>query len=220
MSANQEVVTQPTEKEETAQAIPEKKKKNYISSREFFNCIMDARIKGYITNELAGMFMLLSERNANHRKFVRYHHIRQDLISVSNLACVKGFPKFRPYKDKERLWDGVSPIEYDHEVCSNIFSFFTTCIHNALKQHLKDEYNQSNINNKMRLQMGMAASDGYCDMIKEKEEEGEEDDLTDDEQDIHLHDVYVEGMSVWDDYHADDESIVDYHTSDEEEEEI
>lgn len=150
-----------------------KKSEHYLASADFYTELITSKMSGSISNKLAQMFVLLSERNANHRHFVRYHHMREDIIAIGQLACLKGFDSFRPFKDKERSieWaESMTEIEYNHEWCSNSFAFFTTCIRNAIIQHLKSEYNQSNIINKRKLSLGLDASFGYTDHIKEKED--------------------------------------------------
>lgn len=152
--------------------------KYYLNSNEFFTAIMESRMDGKISEKLARMFILLSERNANHRNFVGYHHLRDEFILIGQLACVNGFKHFRPFKDAERSkeWEeNKEPIDYNYQYCSNSFAFFTTCIRNAIIQHLKSEYNQSNIKNKQRIQMGLDPSFGYSDMIKEQEEAERQD---------------------------------------------
>lgn len=193
-----------------------KNSKHYLSSSEFFYALIDSRRDNRITNKLAMMFMLLAERNVNHRNFVRYHHLRPDLVAVGQLACVRGFTKFRPFKDKEKSleWEETMyEIEYDHNVCNNSFAFFTTCIRHALFQYLKSEYNQSNIVNKARLEEGLDASFGYVDMIAEKEAE---EALTPDEEEAKavMHEG-IEEMRLWDNFDTtatvlDDEYTEEY----------
>lgn len=159
------------------------KEKHYLSSGEFFTAIIESRIDGKISDKLARMFILLSERNANHQNFVGYHHLREEFIHIGQLACVIGFKHFRPFKDAERSkeWEeNKESIEYNYQYCSNSFAFFTTCIRNAIIQYLKTEYNQSNIKNKQRIQFGLDPSFGYSDMIKEQEEAEREERNSDD----------------------------------------
>lgn len=172
----------------------------YLTGEEFFNALVDSKIKGKMTNELAKMFMLLSEKNVNHRNFVGYHHLRGDLIATGQLACVNAFRYFKPYKDKEenaRWEENKVPIDFDYKIHNNSFAFFTTCIRHAIFQVLKNEYKQSsNIINELRMQNGLDPSYGYTDMINEAEakraeEEGESDvdlndHLSDDNWDIYL----------------------------------
>lgn len=120
------------------------KKKNYIDPKKFYNEVIYSQELGYVTEELGKMFMTLAERNVNHRNFVRYPY-REDLISVGVLACMKAINKFDP------------------SVGSNAFAFFTTVIHNDLKQYIKREYNQQNIINGLKVENGLNPSHGYQD---------------------------------------------------------
>lgn len=192
-----------------------KNSKHYLNNSDFFYALIDSRRKNRITDKLAMMFMLLAERNVNHRHFVRYYHLRPDLVAVGQLACVKGFPKFRPFKDKDKSleWEETMyEIDYDYKVCNNSHAFFTTCIRHALFQYLKSEYNQSNIVNKARLEEGLDASFGYVDMIAEKEAE---EALEADEEEVKTIMQETEDMRLWDDFDAagtvlDDEDDEEY----------
>lgn len=184
------------------------KKTNYLEPADFFRETIKCLKKDEMSEELGAMFYMLCEKYANHPRFVRYHHIRDDLISFALLACIKGFPKFRPYRndlvrDEEgniiqstkREWDGEI-IEYDYRTCNNPFAFFTTCATNEILQFLKSEYNYKNIINKMRLENGMEADAGYTDMMKEREmaeklENGEEELLID------LEDTEPDSLIEW-----------------------
>jgi hypothetical protein len=195
-----------------------KESTHYLSSADFFAAIIESRIEGKISNKLAMMFVLLAERNVNHRNFVRYHHIRADLVQTGQLEGVIAFEKFRPFKSKEDsdLWEeNKETIEYHHDHCSNSFAYFTTCIRHALIKFLKSEYNESNIINKTRLDSGLDASYGYLDMMAEQEARDN------DESDESEHEMFakgVEGMAVWDQYESEDSSVVE-HMHDEESEE-
>ena len=153
------------------------RKKNYIEPSEFFDEMMKCLVAGQISDKLSIMFMKLSEKYANHQNFVRYYHIREDLISTAILSCVKSFPKFRPYKDME--WDGKTIRPYHYTTCNNPFAFFTKCIHNDFLQLLRGEYRQRNVVNKMKLSEGLEADYGYVDMIKDKEEEARQENCED-----------------------------------------
>ena len=135
-----------------------------------------------ISENLGKMFMLLAERYANHPNYVRFFHIREDIISECIFACVKGFTKFRPYRsiilardeqgnitDKKQVeWNGEL-VEYDYKTCNNPHAYFTTCMKHVLFSYLKDEYNERNIVNKKKLELGLDADPAYMDMISEKE---------------------------------------------------
>ncbi len=188
------------------------KSKNYLSQSELYNAIIDARIKGYMTRELGEKFMLLASKCANHRYFVRYHHLKEEIIAIGAAACCKAFPKFKPFKDKEAQWDEQTPIEYDHNVCSNSFSFFTTVIFNDIIHFLKKEYKQSNIINEKRLASGLDASYGYVDMISSKEaNEKEEQDSSIAKEDPYADQTLWEGSEIEVEVdEADDDHVIDW----------
>jgi len=209
-------------------------KKNYIEPREFFDETIKCLQKDQMSNTLGDMFGMLAQKYCNHPLFVRYAHIRDDLISVGILACCNAFPKFKPYRKlgiliKNSLvkkidapldengnqvagswysykfsgdtikfsYDEISKhyenfqvliedfeeengpmidwenenLEYDYKYHNNPFAFFTTCIRNSLIQFLKNEYNEKNIFNKLKLQSGLDADYGYTEMVKDQEAE-------------------------------------------------
>lgn len=166
-----------------------KNSEHYLNSGELFTELVLCRMNGEISDKLSQMFILLSERIANHRHFVRYHHLREDIIAIGQLACLRGFVGFKPYKDNDLSLEWLENmvfIEYNHNYCANSFAYFTTCIRHAIIQHLKHEYRQSNIKNRSRIELGLDASFGYVDMIKEKENEQKAAADDSDEEDFRL----------------------------------
>ena len=146
-------------------------KKNYLDTNTMFNEWVKSYQNGKISNELGLMFQKLSEKNANHRYFVRYTHIREELISEGVLGCIRGFKKFHPLRSEDPdapiVWDGVCDIEYHHTTCNSPFSYYTRIIHNAFKQYLKQhEYKQRNINNSLREQNDLPTDEGYNEMLR------------------------------------------------------
>lgn len=179
----------------------------YLTQRELFDEIMACRINdGKISNKLGEMFILLSTKYSNHRFFVRYYHIKQDLIAAGMEACCKAFYKFRPHKDKEIEWDEKTSIVFDHNIHNNSFAYFTTAIHHNFLSVVKKEYNQSNILNEMRLDNGMDASMGYEEMINDKEAK---ERLEDDEGVTAIRTLDFTEQSVWDGYGPSDDHIDD-----------
>lgn len=172
-------------------------RKDYLTQRELFEEIIKCRIEGQISEKLGAMFIKLSSKLANHYKFVRYAHIREDLISMGSMACCKAFQKFHPYKDKDIPWDEETPIEYDYLTHSNSFAYMTSSIWNAFLQLLKKEYAFTNAVNASRLEEGHDASFGYNDMISEREEEIRQQRM--DEGDIEEIAPHLRNESLWDD---------------------
>lgn len=162
------------------------KKKRYIEPKDFFREMLLAIKNDHMSDRLANMFMLLAERYVNHPNFVRYGHLREDFISIGCVACCKSWKKFKPlkvtessvddndidyYRDTLEAWENNFTIfEYNYRICNNPFAFFTTCIRNDILQFLKHEYNQRNIYNKIKVDIGLDPEYGYIDMLKEQEE--------------------------------------------------
>lgn len=156
---------------------------HYITGVDFFNEQMRAMTIGEITDELGEMFYLLSSRYVNHSQFIRYYHIREDLIMAGVEACCRDWMKFRPNrnilkKDEDGeivesipvYWDG-KPIEYHHELHYNPLAYYTTTIRRAFIAVLKKEYDQRNIVNQLLIDNDMEADEGYLEMIRKREAE-------------------------------------------------
>jgi len=182
--------------------------KIYLSQRELFDEIIKCRIEGRISNRLGEMFMTLAKKYANHRDFARYYHIKADLAAIGAAACCKGFYKFRPYKDKEIIWDEKISIEYNHNINNNAFAFFTTIVRHDYIAFLKKEYKQSNIMNEMRLKNGLDASYGYTEMVSGRDKKAREGPAPA---------TQFGGQSVWDGLEEeetemdDDDDVIDWN---------
>jgi len=151
----------------------ETKKKFYLPANVFFDEMVRCLQDGKISDTLGRMFMLLAEKHAMHRNFIRYTHLREEIIGESIVACVYAFPRFNPYRkeyEKEHgKWDG-SDLDYHHTKHHNPHTFFTTSIRNHLFNYVMKEYDQSNVTNAIKVQHGMDPSHGYEDAMKAKEQ--------------------------------------------------
>lgn len=159
-----------------------KKPKNYLEPATFFNRMILDLIAGQASDELGEMFMLLAKKYSNHRYFVRYTHIRDDLEAIGMMSCCKAWSKFKPLRPEAGVWDGKTVIEYDYKTCYSPLAFFTSCIHNDFVLFLKQEYNQRNILNALNIEAGLEADYGYTEMIKEREEKERSEKEDQDEQ--------------------------------------
>ena len=126
------------------------KKKYYMTNKELLAEIVSCQKNGVMSEKLGEMYLLLSERNINHRHFVRYP-FRDDLISVAVTACCAATFKFNPEKS------------------NNPFAFFTTCIRHSCYQYLKKHYNQTNIKNKLKVDNGLNPDYSYADAMEKLE---------------------------------------------------
>lgn len=99
------------------------KKKNYLNNKDMLVQLALSREQGRMTDELAKMFMMLSERYAKKGCYVGYSY-NDDMRSHALLSLVTAWPKFNPEKS------------------SNPFAFFTECIKNSFNQVLNSEKKQ------------------------------------------------------------------------------
>lgn len=166
----------------------------YIDAAQMFKETLFSINKGKMTEKLGEMILLLANKYTNHRMFVRYTHMREELISNGVVACVRAFQSFRPMRNNilERDADGVitkservewdcEVVDYNHNIHNNAFAFFTTCITNANIQYLKKYYQHKNLVNALLVEAGEAADYGYEDYMKSKQASTIEDDFDADE---------------------------------------
>lgn len=162
---------------------------DYIKAADFFYCQMAAMKTGEISEELGAMFHLLASRYANHSNFVRYTHIREDLISEAVAACCRDWHKFRPNRnivtrdEKDEIiesipvyWDG-GDLEYHHTIHFSPVPYYTTVCRRAFLTVIKAEYTSRNIVNQLLIDNGLDSDEGYIQMIRDKEAREKEDKL-------------------------------------------
>ena len=170
------------------------KTKNYIEPAVFFDEVLACQKTGVISETLGKYFLKLAEKYANHRYFVRYHHIKPDIISVAAMACCKAAMAFSPLKSGE-TWDKVTPIKYNYKTCNNPFAFFTKCCENAIIQFIMSEYNQKNIKNKMLITHGYEADYGYVDMHQNSDGDDDYSETYNNQEEINENAVELEDSS-------------------------
>ena len=121
-----------------------KGKSGYMSNKELYDEVLKCQREGQVSDKLARMFMLLCEKNATHRYFVRYPY-KDDLISAGILACINGYDKFDPNRG------------------DNCFAYFTSVIWNSYKMFLKKEYNYKNTKDALMVENNLNPSYGYTE---------------------------------------------------------
>ena len=156
-----------------------------------------------MSEKLGKMILLFSTNLVKHRNFIRYGHMRDDLIGTAVLGCMKSWNKFRPMRNNvlerdeegkvaksERVeWDGKIST-YDYNIHNSPFNFFTTCARNELLQHLKSyHYKQKNLVNELLIEIGESADYGYDEMMREKQERERTDVYNESEDDESLDDL-------------------------------
>ena len=147
------------------------KRYDYLKPKPFFEEIVKSLIADEPTDMLWQMFWSLSEKNVMHYRFKGYYHLREDMVSRGTIACLRGFRNFKPLANEE--WSGDYIPEYHHTTCNAPFGYFTMVVRNEFKQCIKEDYNQRNIVNQMKVENGLEPDHGYEDVLKRQEEQRE-----------------------------------------------
>lgn len=218
------------------QLMANEKRKNFIEPSVMFDELLCCLKNDQMSEELGRMVNLFSTNLAKHRNFIRYGHMKDDIIQTAVLGCVKSWYKFRPMrnnvlerdedgyvvKSEKVEWDGKI-VKYDYNIHNSPFAFFTTCARNEILQYLKTyHYKQKNIMNELLVEMGEEADYGYIEMMKAKEE-NERDiygENVDDEKFDDIIAVADEIESVKETYDAEIDKDDDLTDNDEEEIEV
>jgi hypothetical protein len=179
------------------------KSKNFIEPSDMFDELLRCLKEDQMSEALGEMIILFSTNLAKHRHFIRYSHLREDIIGTAVLGCMKSWNKFRPMRnnvlsrdeegkvlESERVeWDNKI-VTYDYTIHNSPFNFFTTCARNEILQFLKTyHYKQKNLINELLVEMGEDADYGYTDMMKAKEDREREDVYGEFEDDESVDDI-------------------------------
>lgn len=116
--------------------------KYYLTNATLLPEVIKCRKAGKISNELAKMLMLLTERYSKSSKFGGYT-FREDMVSEALINLCQNALKFNPEKS------------------SNPFAFYTTSIHHSFLQFLNNEKKHRNIRDKMLIELGENPSFNY-----------------------------------------------------------
>lgn len=122
-------------------------KGHYVTNAEMLQEVIRAKKLGKVTDELAKMFILITERYSKKSNFSGYS-FREDMVSVALInLCANG-------------------LKFDPERSSNPFSFYTTVIHNSFLQYMADEKKHRNIRDSMMVENGLNPSSTYVENSK------------------------------------------------------
>jgi len=116
--------------------------KYYLTNATLLPEVIKCKTVGKISNELAKMLMLLTERYAKSSKFAGYT-FRDDMVSEALINLCQNALKFNPEKS------------------SNPFAFYTTAIHHSFLQYLNNEKKHRNIRDRMLVELGENPSFNY-----------------------------------------------------------
>lgn len=119
-------------------------KGHYITNATLLPEVIKAKKLGKVTDELARMFIKITERYSKKSNFVGYS-FREDMVSVALInLCVNG-------------------LKFNDELYDNPFAFYTTMIHRSFLQYMADEKKHRNIRDELILEIGANPSNSFSD---------------------------------------------------------
>ena len=117
---------------------------HYITNSVLLPEVIKAKEIGRITNELARMLMLITERYSCKSNFVGYS-FREDMVSFALVNLMANALKFNPEKS------------------NNPFAFYTTAIRNSFLQYLADERKHRDIRDQLIMDEGFNPSSTFLE---------------------------------------------------------
>jgi hypothetical protein len=127
-------------------SVASNKGKYYLTNEDLLPEVIKSREVGYITDRLARMLMLLTERYSRKANFVGYSY-REDMVGAALLNLCKNALKFNPERSQ------------------NPFAFYTTAIFRSFLQYMEGEKAEHFIRDTMLIDHGQEASANYNDNI-------------------------------------------------------
>ena len=125
--------------------IPKKRvPKYYLTNGDLLPAVLEAKERGRITDRLARMLMLLTDRYSRKANFNGYS-FREDMVSAALINLVQNALKFDPEKSH------------------NPFAFYTTAIKNSFLQYMLDEKKQRYIRDQLLTEAGQDASHSFME---------------------------------------------------------
>jgi DNA-directed RNA polymerase specialized sigma subunit len=119
-------------------------KGHYITNATLLPAVLEAKKLGKITDTLAKMFLMITEKYSKKSSFIGYS-FRDDMISAALMnLCANG-------------------LKFDPKKSSNPFAFYTTMIHNSFLQYMAEEKKHRTIRDELILELGSTPSNTYIE---------------------------------------------------------
>lgn len=131
-------------------AVSSGKGKYYLTNQDLLPAVIDAKAKGIITDKLAKMLMLLTDRYSRRSNFIGYS-FRSDMVSSALVNLCQNALKFDP------------------ERSNNPFAFYTTAIHNSFLQYMSDEKKHRFIRDSLLVDQGSDPSHSFTGYLNERD---------------------------------------------------
>lgn len=111
------------------------KNNNFIDNEMLLAEVIACKQTGVISNKLARMLMLLTEKYSYHRYFIGYTY-REDMIADALLNLSQRALQFDPSKS------------------SNPFAYYTQAVYRSFRQFIQNEKKQRNIKDQLLIDIG------------------------------------------------------------------
>jgi len=132
--------------------VPKKRTpKYYLTNADLLPAVLESKSVGRITDKLARMLMLLTDRYSRKANFSGYS-FREDMVSAALINLCQNALKFNPEKS------------------SNPFAFYTTAIKNSFLQYMLDEKKQRYIRDTLLVEAGQDASYSFMESAKSSDD--------------------------------------------------
>lgn len=132
--------------------IPKKRvPKYYLTNADLLPAVLESKSAGKITDKLARMLLLLTDRYSRKANFNGYSY-REDMVSAALINLCQNALKFNPEKS------------------SNPFAFYTTAIKNSFLQFMIDEKKQRYIRDTLLVESGHSASHSFMSSDKSSDD--------------------------------------------------
>lgn len=118
------------------------KRTPYLRNKDLLAEVIASKERGYMSDNLANMLMLLTSRYAKRGNFVNYSY-NEDMVAYALMMLVNTWDRFNPEKS------------------NNPFAFYTQCIKNSFIQFLNRERRQRDIRDALLVEGGMNPSFTY-----------------------------------------------------------
>lgn len=119
-----------------------KKRTHFLRNKDLVAEVIVCKNTGKMSNELARMLMLMTEKLSKKSNFANYTYI-EDMRSFATMCLVNTWSEFDPARS------------------NNAFAFYTQCIINSFVQYLNQERKQRDIRDKLLVDGGLNPSFTY-----------------------------------------------------------
>lgn len=141
-------------------AVSSGRGKYYLTNQDLLPAVIEAKEKGKLTDKLAKMLMLLTDRYSRKSNFIGYS-FREDMVCSALVNLCQNALKFDPARS------------------NNPFAFYTTAIHNSFLQYMSDEKKHRYIRDTLLVDAGEDPSHGYTGYLNERDRPSEDSDCSD-----------------------------------------